>query len=85
PAAETAPQDPPPARAAEVPTPPAEQPLAEEPAPPPQHQDALQKILDHPVLLGLIGGAVLVILALLRLFLARRRAATAEAEKHKRM
>ncbi|MCF5674363.1 tetratricopeptide repeat protein, partial [Pseudomonas syringae] len=51
----------------------------------PEEDDTLQKVLDNPVLLGLIGGAVLLILALLLLFLARRRAAKAEAEKHKRM
>ncbi|EGH47698.1 hypothetical protein PSYPI_37673, partial [Pseudomonas syringae pv. pisi str. 1704B] len=63
-----------------------EQPLAVEPvAAADEDEDALQKIINNPVLLGLIGGAVLLILALLLLFLARRRAAKAEAEKHKRM
>ncbi|WP_122297126.1 type IV pilus assembly protein FimV, partial [Pseudomonas syringae group genomosp. 7] len=85
PAGEIAPEDALPAGAAEVATPAADQPLAVEPVAPAEDQDALQKILDNPVLLGLIGGAVLLILALLLLFLARRRAAKAEAEKHKRM
>ncbi|KWS37798.1 FimV/HubP family polar landmark protein [Pseudomonas syringae] len=86
PAGEIAPEDALPAGAAEVATPAPEQPLAVEPvAAADEDQDALQKIINNPVLLGLIGGAVLLILALLLLFLARRRAAKAEAEKHKRM
>ncbi|KEZ63829.1 peptidoglycan-binding protein, partial [Pseudomonas amygdali pv. tabaci str. ATCC 11528] len=59
--------------------------MAGEPVAAAEDEDVLQKILNNPVLLGLIGGAVLLILALLLLFLARRRAAKAEAEKHKRM
>ncbi|AKF45135.1 FimV N-terminal domain protein [Pseudomonas syringae pv. syringae B301D] len=86
PAGEIAPEDALPAGAAEVATPAPEQPLAVEPvAAADEDEDALQKIINNPVLLGLIGGAVLLILALLLLFLARRRAAKAEAEKHKRM
>ncbi|WP_024684431.1 FimV/HubP family polar landmark protein [Pseudomonas syringae] len=86
PAGEIAPEDALPAGAAEVATPVPEQPLAVEPvAAADEDEDALQKIINNPVLLGLIGGAVLLILALLLLFLARRRAAKAEAEKHKRM
>ncbi|MCF5277732.1 FimV/HubP family polar landmark protein, partial [Pseudomonas syringae] len=86
PAGEIAPEDALPAGAAEVATPAPEQPLAVEPvAATDEDEDALQKIINNPVLLGLIGGAVLLILALLLLFLARRRAAKAEAEKHKRM
>ena len=85
PAGEVAPEDALPAGAAQVATPAAEQPLAVEPVAVPEEEDTLQKILDNPVLLGLIGGAALLILALLLLFLARRRAAKAEAEKHKRM
>ncbi|RMU79749.1 hypothetical protein ALP22_05466 [Pseudomonas coronafaciens pv. porri] len=86
PAGEIAPEDALPAGAAEVATPAADQPLAVEPvAVPEDDESTLQKILDNPVLLGLVGGAVLLILALLLLFLARRRAAKAEAEKHKRM
>ncbi|OUM05473.1 peptidoglycan-binding protein [Pseudomonas syringae] len=85
PAGEVAPEDALPAGAAQVATPAADQPLAVEPVVVPEEEDTLQKILDNPVLLGLIGGAALLILALLLLFLARRRAAKAEAEKHKRM
>ncbi|MCF5677550.1 FimV/HubP family polar landmark protein [Pseudomonas syringae] len=85
PAGEVAPEDALPAGAAQVATPAADQPLAVEPVVAPEEDDTLQKVLDNPVLLGLIGGAVLLILALLLLFLARRRAAKAEAEKHKRM
>ncbi|KPW20858.1 FimV/HubP family polar landmark protein [Pseudomonas cannabina] len=85
PAGEVATEDALPAGAAQVATPAADQPLAVEPVAVPEEDDSLQKILDNPVLLGLIGGAVLLILALLLLFLARRRAAKAEAEKHKRM
>ncbi|PHN74902.1 MULTISPECIES: FimV/HubP family polar landmark protein [Pseudomonas syringae group] len=85
PAGEIAPEDALPAGAAEVATPAADQPLAVEPVAAAEDEDVLQKILNNPVLLGLIGGAVLLILALLLLFLARRRAAKAEAEKHKRM
>ncbi|MCF5165622.1 peptidoglycan-binding protein [Pseudomonas congelans] len=86
PAGEIAPEDALPAGAAEVATPAPEQPLAVEPVvAADEDEDALQKIINNPVLLGLIGGAVLLILALLLLFLARRRAAKAEAEKHKRM
>ncbi|MCD5992546.1 FimV family protein [Pseudomonas sp. CDFA 602] len=85
PAGEIAPEDALPAGAAQVATPAAEQPLAVEPVAAPEEEDQLQKILNNPILLGLIGGAVLLILALLLLFLARRRAAKAEAEKHRRM
>ncbi|KFE48603.1 FimV/HubP family polar landmark protein [Pseudomonas congelans] len=86
PAGGIAPEDALPAGAAEVATPAPEQPLAVEPVvAADEDEDALQKIINNPVLLGLIGGAVLLILALLLLFLARRRAAKAEAEKHKRM
>ncbi|GFM87923.1 peptidoglycan-binding protein [Pseudomonas cichorii] len=84
PAGEVAPEDALPAGAAQVATPPAEQPLAVEPVPA-QEEDPLNNILNNPVLLGLIGGGVLLVLALLLLFLARRRNAKAEAEKHKRM
>ncbi|WP_122208330.1 FimV/HubP family polar landmark protein [Pseudomonas viridiflava] len=85
PAGEIAPEDALPAGAAQVATPVADQPLAVEPVAVPEDEDALQKVLDNPVLLGLIGGAVLLLLALVLLFLARRRAAKAEAEKHRRM
>ncbi|SHN25062.1 pilus assembly protein FimV [Pseudomonas asturiensis] len=85
PAGEIAPEDALPAGAAQVATPASDQPLAVEPVAVPEDEDALQKVLNNPVLLGLIGGAVLLILALLLLFLARRRAAKAEAEKHRRM
>lgn len=85
PAGEIAPEDALPPGAAQVVTPSAEQPLAVEPVAPQESEDPLQSILDNPVLLGLIGGAVILLLALLLLFLARRRNARAEAEKHKRM
>ncbi|MEE5168707.1 FimV/HubP family polar landmark protein [Pseudomonas alliivorans] len=85
PAGEIAPEDALPAGAAQVATPAADQPLAVEPVAAPEEEDTLQKILDNPILLGLIGGAVLLILALILLFMARRRAARAEAEKHRRM
>ena len=85
PAGEIAPEDALPPGAAQVVAPSAEQPLAVEPVAPQEPEDPLQSILDNPVLLGLIGGAVILLLALLLLFLARRRNARAEAEKHKRM
>ncbi|MEE5085193.1 FimV/HubP family polar landmark protein [Pseudomonas alliivorans] len=85
PAGEIAPEDALPAGAAQVATPAADQPLAVEPVAAPEEEDTLQKILGNPILLGLIGGAVLLILALILLFMARRRAARAEAEKHRRM
>jgi pilus assembly protein FimV len=86
PAGEIAPEDALPPGAAQVVAPSAEQPpLAVEPVTPQEPEDPLQSILDNPVLLGLIGGAVILLLALLLLFLARRRNARAEAEKHKRM
>ncbi|MCO5364873.1 FimV/HubP family polar landmark protein [Pseudomonas alliivorans] len=85
PAGEISPEDALPAGAAQVATPAADQPLAVEPVAAPEEEDTLQKILDNPILLGLIGGAVLLILALILLFMARRRAARAEAEKHRRM
>ncbi len=85
PAGEIAPEDALPPGAAQVVAPSAEQPLAVEPVAPQEPEDPLQSILNNPVLLGLIGGAVILLLALLLLFLARRRNARAEAEKHKRM
>ncbi|CAM3155544.1 peptidoglycan-binding protein [Pseudomonas floridensis] len=85
PAGEIAPEDALPAGAAEVATPAADQPLAVEPVAAAEEEDSLQKIINNPILLGLIGGAVLLLLALILLFLARRRAAKAEAEKHRRM
>jgi pilus assembly protein FimV len=85
PAGEIAPEDALPPGAAQVVAPSAEQPLAVEPVTPQEPEDPLKSILDNPILLGLIGGAVILLLALLLLFLARRRNARAEAEKHKRM
>ncbi len=79
PAGEIAPED------ALVATPPLEQPLAVEPVAAESEPDPFKALLDNPVMLGLIGGAVLLVLALLLLFLARRRNAKAEKEKHKRM
>ncbi|GAB7532518.1 FimV/HubP family polar landmark protein [Pseudomonas sp. 3A(2025)] len=84
PAGEIAPEDA--LAAAQVATPPADQPLAVEPVTAEEPaSDPLKAVLDNPVMLGLIGGAALLILALLLLFLARRRNAKAEEEKHKRM
>ncbi|MFJ4144811.1 FimV/HubP family polar landmark protein [Pseudomonas sp. NPDC089734] len=84
PAGEVAPEDALPAGAAQVATPPADQPLAVEPVAA-QDEDPLKSIINNPVMLGLIGGAALLVLALLALFLVRRRKAREEAEKHKRM
>lgn len=83
PAGEISPEDA--LAAAQVATPPADQPLAVEPVEQEPESDPLKAVLDNPVMLGLIGGAALLILALLLLFLARRRNAKAEEDKHKRM
>lgn len=83
PAGEVAPEDA--LAAAQVATPPADQPLAVEPVAAEPESDPLKAVLDNPVMLGLIGGAALLVLALLLLFLARRRNAKAEKDKHKRM
>jgi pilus assembly protein FimV len=85
PEGEVAPEDALPPGAAQVVAPNAEQPLEVEPVAPQEPEDALQSVLNNPILLGLIGGAAVLVLALLLLFLARRRNARAEAEKHKRM
>lgn len=85
PEGEIAPEDALPPGAAQITTPASEQPLAVEPVAEQEPENALQNVLNNPILLGLIGGAVILLLALLLLFLARRRNARAEAEKHKRM
>lgn len=87
PPGEIAPEDALPAGAAQVTTPGAEQPLAVEPVATPESEadSAFKQLLNSPVVLGIIGGAVVLFLLLLMLFLARRRNAKAEAEKHKRM
>lgn len=87
PPGEIAPEDALPAGAAQVTTPGADQPLAVEPvvAPESDADNAFKQLLNNPIVLGIIGGAVVLFLLLLMLFLARRRNAKAEAEKHKRM
>jgi len=87
PPGEIAPEDALPAGAAQVSAPPAEQPLAVEPvaAQDADSDQAFKQLLGNPIVLGLIGGAVVLLLLLLMLFLARRRNAKAEAEKHRRM
>ncbi|WP_122664928.1 FimV/HubP family polar landmark protein [Pseudomonas viridiflava] len=87
PPGEIAPEDALPAGAAQVAAPGEDQPLAVEPvvAPESDADDAFKQLLTNPVVLGIIGGAVVLFLLLLMLFLARRRNAKAEAEKHKRM
>lgn len=87
PPGEIAPEDALPAGAAQVTTPGTDQPLAVEPvvAPESDADNAFKQLLNNPVVLGIIGGAVVLFLLLLMLFLARRRNAKAEAEKHKRM
>jgi pilus assembly protein FimV len=87
PPGEIAPEDALPAGAAQVTAPGADQPLAIEPvvAPESDADNAFKQLLNNPVVLGIIGGAVVLFLLLLMLFLARRRNAKAEAEKHKRM
>ncbi|WP_426111520.1 FimV/HubP family polar landmark protein [Pseudomonas sp. DSP3-2-2] len=87
PPGEIAPEDALPAGAAQVSAPAADQPLAVEPVVA-QEEDsdkAFKQLLGNPIVLGLIGGAVVLLLLLLMLFLARRRNAKAEAEKHRRM
>lgn len=87
PPGEIAPEDALPAGAAQVTAPGADQPLAVEPVVEPESDadNAFKQLLSNPVVLGIIGGAVVLFLLLLMLFLARRRNAKAEAEKHKRM
>jgi pilus assembly protein FimV len=87
PPGEIAPEDALPAGAAQVTAPAADQPLAVDPAATPESEsdNAFKQLLNNPVVLGVIGGAVVLLLLLLMLFLARRRNAKAEAEKHKRM
>lgn len=87
PPGEIAPEDALPAGAAQVTAPAADQPLAVEPVVTPESEadNAFKQLLNNPVVLGIIGGAVVLLLLLLMLFLARRRNARAEAEKHKRM
>ncbi|HEX8543680.1 MAG TPA: FimV/HubP family polar landmark protein [Pseudomonas sp.] len=87
PPGEIAPEDALPAGAAQVSAPAADQPLAVAPVVA-QEEDsdkAFKQLLGNPIVLGLIGGAVVLLLLLLMLFLARRRNAKAEAEKHRRM
>lgn len=87
PPGEIAPEDALPAGAAQVTTPGSEQPLVVDPvaAQDVEEQDPFKQLLNNPVVLGIIGGAVVLLLLLLMLFLARRRNAKAEAEKHRRM
>jgi pilus assembly protein FimV len=87
PPGEIAPEDALPAGAAQVSAPAAEQPLAVEPvvAEEADSDQAFKQLLGNPIVLGLIGGAAVLLLLLLMLFLARRRNARAEAEKHRRM
>ncbi|MGV6396437.1 FimV/HubP family polar landmark protein [Pseudomonas caspiana] len=87
PPGEIAPEDALPAGAAQVATPGSEQPLVVDPvaAQEVDEQDPFKQLLNNPVVLGIIGGAVVLLLLLLMLFLARRRNAKAEAEKHRRM
>ena len=87
PPGEIAPEDALPAGAAQVTTPGSEQPLVVDPvaAQEVDEQDPFKQLLNNPVVLGIIGGAVVLLLLLLMLFLARRRNAKAEAEKHRRM
>lgn len=87
PPGEIAPEDALPAGAAQVSAPEADQPLAVEPVvvPDTDSDGAFKQLLSNPIVLGLIGGAVVLLLLLLMLFLTRRRNARAEAEKHRRM
>lgn len=87
PPGEIAPEDALPAGAAQVTTPGSEQPLVVDPVAlqDAEEQDPFKQLLNNPVVLGIIGGAVVLLLLLLMLFLARRRNAKAEAEKHRRM
>jgi pilus assembly protein FimV len=84
---EIAPEDALPAGAAQIATPVADQPLVVDPAVAQENEadSAFKQLLTNPIVLGIIGGAVVLLLLLLMLFLARRRNARAEAEKHKRM
>ncbi len=87
PPGEIAPEDALPAGAAQVTTPGMETPLVVDPAAvqDAEEQDPFKQLLSNPIVLGIIGGAVVLLLLLLMLFLARRRNAKAEAEKHRRM
>ncbi|SQF97608.1 LysM domain-containing protein [Paucimonas lemoignei] len=87
PPGEIAPEDALPAGAAQVTTPGMETPLVVDPAAVQgaEEQDPFKQLLNNPIVLGIIGGAVVLLLLLLMLFLARRRNAKAEAEKHRRM
>ncbi|MCO8170032.1 peptidoglycan-binding protein [Pseudomonas sp. 21LCFQ02] len=85
PIGELAPEDALAASAAQSAAAPAEQPLAVEPVAAQEETDPFKAILENPILLGLIGGAALLFLALLLLFLARRNRARAEEEKHRNM
>jgi len=87
PPGEIAPEDALPAGAAQVTTPGMETPLVVDPAAvqDAEEQDPFKQLLNNPIVLGIIGGAVVLLLLLLMLFLARRRNAKAEAEKHRRM
>ncbi|HEX8595226.1 MAG TPA: FimV/HubP family polar landmark protein [Pseudomonas sp.] len=87
PPGEIAPEDALPAGAAQVTSPAAEQPLVVDPVAvqDADSDNAFKLLLNNPIILGLIGGAVVLLLLLLMLFLARRRNARAEAEKHRRM
>ncbi len=87
PPGEIAPEDALPAGAAQIATPAVDQPLVVDPAVAQESEadSAFKQLLSNPIVLGIIGGAVVLLLLLLMLFLARRRNAKAEAEKHKRM
>ncbi len=57
----------------------------EPPAPSEDKPGLFTKLLTSPVMLGLVGGAAVLILLLAALLLARKRKAQLEAEKHMRM
>lgn len=87
PPGEIAPEDALPTGEAQVTAPAVDQPLTVDPvaAQDADSDNAFKQLLNNPIVLGLIGGAVVLLLLLLMLFLARRRNAKAEAEKHRRM
>ena len=85
---EIAPEDALPPGAAQASAAPDAEPIAPAPATPAEEENAdnaLNKLLASPLMLGLVGGGALLIVLLLLLLLARRRNARQASDKHKRM
>lgn len=85
---EIAPEDALPPGAAQANAAPDAEPIVPAPATPVEEENtdnALNKLLASPLMLGLVGGGALLIVLLLLLLLARRRNARQASDKHKRM